>query len=98
MKTSHILAAAAISILAAAGAQAETYDGVQASVSAKSRDEVNAEAVRAAAAVDQNIRAVRVARSASLRRPTRLLFAHKPSRPRTPWTRTWFPARSTTAA
>ena len=55
MKTSHILAAAAISILAAAGAQADTYDGVQASVSAKSRDEVNAEAVRAAAAVDQNI-------------------------------------------
>jgi len=55
MKTSHILAAAALSILAAAGAQAETYDGVQSSVAAKSRDEVNAEAVRAAAAADQNI-------------------------------------------
>ncbi|WP_431274403.1 DUF4148 domain-containing protein [Variovorax ureilyticus] len=55
MKTSHILAAAALSILAAAGAQAETYDGVQAAVSAKNRDEVNAEAVRAAAAADQNI-------------------------------------------
>lgn len=55
MKTSHILAAAALSILTAAGAQAETYDGVQAAVSAKSRDEVNTEAVRAAAAADQNI-------------------------------------------
>lgn len=55
MKTSRILAAAALSILAAAGAQAETYDGVQSSVSAKSRDEVGAEAVRAAAAADQNI-------------------------------------------
>jgi len=55
MKTSHILAAAALSLLAAAGAQAETYQGVQSTVSAKSRDEVNAEAVSAAAAADQNI-------------------------------------------
>lgn len=55
MKTSHILAAAALSILAAAGAQAETYQGVQSTVSAKSRDEVSAEAVSAAAAADQNI-------------------------------------------
>jgi len=55
MKTSHILAAAALSILAAAGAQAETYDGVQSAVTVKSRDEVNAEAVRAAGAADQNI-------------------------------------------
>jgi len=55
MKTSHILAAAALSILAAAGAQAETYTGVHAAVSAKSRNEVNAEAVGAAAAADQNI-------------------------------------------
>ncbi len=55
MKTSHILAAAALSILAAAGAQAETYQGVQSTVSAKSRDEVSAEAVGAAAAADQNI-------------------------------------------
>ncbi|MGJ7511880.1 DUF4148 domain-containing protein [Variovorax sp. GT1P44] len=55
MKTSHILAAAALSILAAAGAHAESYHGVQSTVSAKSRDEVNAEAVNAAAAADQNI-------------------------------------------
>jgi len=55
MKTSHILAAAALSILAAAGAQAETYQGVQTNVSAKSRDEVGAEAVRTAGAADQNI-------------------------------------------
>lgn len=55
MKTSHILAAAALSFLAAAGAQAETYQGVHQGVSAKSRDEVNAEAASAAAAPNQNI-------------------------------------------
>ena len=55
MKTSHILAAAALTLLAAAGAQAETYQGVNAAVSAKSRDEVNAEAVRAASAPNQNV-------------------------------------------
>ena len=48
MKTSKIIAAAALSILAAAGAQAETYEGVQAPVSANSRAEVNAQAVVAA--------------------------------------------------
>ena len=48
MKTSKIIAAAALSILAAAGAQAETYEGVQAPVSANSRAEVNAEAAVAA--------------------------------------------------
>ena len=48
MKTSKIIAAAALSILAAAGAQAETYQGVQAPVSANSRAEVNAQAVIAA--------------------------------------------------
>jgi len=48
MKTSKIIAAAALSILAAAGAQAETYEGVQAPVSANSRTEVNAQAVAAA--------------------------------------------------
>lgn len=55
MKTSHILAAAALTLLAAAGAQAETYQGVNAPVSAKSRDDVNAEAVRAASAPNQNV-------------------------------------------
>ena len=55
MKTSHILAAAALTLLAATGAQAETYQGVNTAVSTKSRDEVNAEAVRTAAAPNQNV-------------------------------------------
>jgi hypothetical protein len=55
MKTSYILAAAALSILAVTGAQAESYDGVQSAVSAKSRDEVNVEAARTAAAPNQNV-------------------------------------------
>ena len=37
MKTSNILAAAALSLLAAAGAHAETYDGVQPLTSGYSR-------------------------------------------------------------
>jgi predicted secreted protein len=48
MKTSKILAAAALSILAAAGAQAETYEGVQALTSQRARAEVTGEAVVAA--------------------------------------------------
>ena len=48
MKTSKIIAAAALSILAAAGAQAESYEGVHAPVSTHSRAEVNAQAVVAA--------------------------------------------------
>ena len=48
MKTSHIIAAAALSLLAAAGAQAETYEGVHAPVSANSRADVRAQAVIAA--------------------------------------------------
>ena len=52
MKTSKIIAAAALSILAAAGAQAETYQGVQAPVSANSRADVNAQAVVAARSSD----------------------------------------------
>ena len=55
MKTSHIIAAAALALVAAAGAQAETYEGVTQAVSSKSRDEVNTEAVRAAAAPNQNV-------------------------------------------
>ena len=46
MKTSKIIAAAALSILAVAGAQAETYDGVHSLVSANSRAEVNAAGCR----------------------------------------------------
>jgi len=45
MKTSKIIAAAALSILAVAGAQAETYEGVQQVTSTHSRAEVNAQAV-----------------------------------------------------
>jgi hypothetical protein len=52
MKTSKIIAAAALSLLAAAGAQAETYQGVQAPVSAASRAEVNAQAAVAARAAN----------------------------------------------
>ena len=48
MKTSKIIAAAALSLLAAVGAQAETYEGVQAPVSANSRAEVRDQAVVAA--------------------------------------------------
>ena len=55
MKTAHIIAAAALTLLAAVGAQAETYDGVQQIVSVKSRAAVDAEAVAAAHAPDQNI-------------------------------------------
>ena len=55
MKTSHILAAAALTLLAATGAQAETYDGVQTVNSVRSRSEVNAEAVATASAPDQNV-------------------------------------------
>lgn len=55
MKTSYILAAAALSVLAMTGAQAEDYQGVAPVVSVKSRDEVNVEAMRTASAPDQNV-------------------------------------------
>ena len=55
MKTAQIIAAAALTLLAAVGAQAETYDGVQQVVSVKSRAAVDSEAVAAANAPDQNI-------------------------------------------
>jgi hypothetical protein len=48
MKTSKIIAAAALSLLAMAGAQAETYEGVHAPVSANSRADVSSQAVIAA--------------------------------------------------
>ena len=48
MKTSKIIAAAALSILAAAGAHAETYDGVLTVQSNASRAEVSSQAVAAA--------------------------------------------------
>jgi hypothetical protein len=46
--TSKIIAAAAFSLFAAAGAQAETYHGVHAPVSANSRADVRTQAVIAA--------------------------------------------------
>jgi hypothetical protein len=49
MKTSKIIAAAALGLLAAVGAQAETYDGVHQLTSARSRADVASEAVVAAA-------------------------------------------------
>ena len=52
---SEIVAVASFAMLAAAGAKAETYQGVQPAVSAMSRAEVNAEAVRTASAPDQNV-------------------------------------------
>ncbi|MDR6858529.1 helicase SNF2 [Variovorax guangxiensis] len=48
MKTSKIIAAAALSLLAAVGAQAETYQGVHPLVSANNRADVRANAVVAA--------------------------------------------------
>lgn len=48
MKTSKLIAAAALSVLAAAGAHAETYDGVHPLTTANSRADVNAQAVVAA--------------------------------------------------
>ncbi|VTU14287.1 hypothetical protein SRS16CHR_01017 [Variovorax sp. SRS16] len=52
MKTSKIIAAAALSLLAVAGAQAETYEGVHPLVSANSRAEVSSQAVIAAHSAD----------------------------------------------
>ena len=48
MKTSRIIAAAALSLLAAVGAQAETYDGVHSISSATSRADLKTQAFAAA--------------------------------------------------
>jgi len=48
MKTSKFIAAAVLSLLGAVAAQAETYEGVQAPVSANQRSDVRAEGVVAA--------------------------------------------------
>ena len=55
MKSSYILAAATLSLLVAAGAQAETYQGVQSVASSRSRADVNEEAMRTASAPNQNV-------------------------------------------
>jgi hypothetical protein len=48
MKTSNLLVAAAVALFAAAGAQAETYDGVHALTHQRTRADVTAEATVAA--------------------------------------------------
>ncbi len=53
MKSSKIIAATALTLFAAAGAQAETYDGVHALTSSASRAEVSSQALAAAHAGNQ---------------------------------------------
>ncbi|WP_438999551.1 DUF4148 domain-containing protein [Variovorax beijingensis] len=55
LSLTQVVAIGSFALLAAAGAKAESYEGVQPLTSAKSRAEVNAEAVRAASAPDQNV-------------------------------------------
>jgi hypothetical protein len=52
---SQLVAVASFAMLAAAGAKAETYEGVHPAVSAMSRADVAAEAVRTASAPNQNV-------------------------------------------
>lgn len=55
LSLTQIITIGSFAMLAAAGAKAESYQGVQPAVSAKSRVEVNAEAVRTASAPNQNV-------------------------------------------
>ncbi|QGW84448.1 DUF4148 domain-containing protein [Variovorax paradoxus] len=55
LSLTQIVTVGSFALLAAAGAKAETYEGVQPLASAKSRAEVNAEAMRTASAADQNV-------------------------------------------
>ncbi|WP_398499992.1 DUF4148 domain-containing protein [Variovorax sp.] len=55
LSLTQAVAVASFAMLAAAGAKAESYDGVHQAVSAKTRAEINEEAVRAAAAPNQNV-------------------------------------------
>jgi len=55
LSLTQIITVGSFAMLAAAGAKAESYQGVQPAVSAMSRAEVSAEAVRTASAPDQNI-------------------------------------------
>jgi len=54
-KVMKIVSVPVLTLLVAAGAHAEAYDGVHNALSTKTRDEVNAEAVRTATAPDQNV-------------------------------------------
>jgi hypothetical protein len=85
MKTSQLIAIAALSLVAAVGAQAETYQGVTQLVSTKSRDEVNAEAVRTASAPNQNVvrgsrgpETVAVSKDRSIVEAEAVMAAHAP--------------------
>jgi hypothetical protein len=51
----QIVAVASFAMLAAAGAKAESYEGVQPAVSAKSRADASAEALSTASAPNQNV-------------------------------------------
>ena len=55
LSLTQLVAVGSFAMLAAAGAKAESYEGVQPAVSVKSRADVNAEAVRTASAPDQNV-------------------------------------------
>jgi hypothetical protein len=55
LSLTQAVAVASFAMLAAAGAKAESYDGVHHAVSAKTRAEINEEAVRTAAAPNQNV-------------------------------------------
>ena len=55
LSLTQVVTIGSFALLAAAGAKAESYEGVQPLTSAKSRAEVNAEAVREASAPDQNV-------------------------------------------
>ncbi len=100
MKTSRILAAAALSLLAAAGAHAEDYQGVHAGVSAKSRDEVQRRS-RPHRSRSEPERGARLARRRNrwrCRSPARKPCAPRPWPPPMHPTRTWSAARASTAA
>jgi hypothetical protein len=62
LSLTHIVAVGSFAMLAAAGAKAESYEGVQPLVAAKSRVEVSAEATRTASA--PNLTVVRGSRGA----------------------------------
>ncbi|RYF71613.1 MAG: DUF4148 domain-containing protein [Comamonadaceae bacterium] len=85
MKTSKIFAVAALSLVAFAGAHAEEYQGVQGSVSALSRAEVQTQAVAAANAKNQNVSSssrisegVAVSRDRNLVQAEAIRSAHAP--------------------
>ena len=86
MKTSQIIAAATLSLLAAAGAQAETDDGGHALTSANSRAEVSAPAAVAAHSANpyaegynNGVTTIASARDRSSVRSEAVAAAHRPN-------------------